>query len=67
MMKPCIGSYYRFAEMFERFSREAGEKQYLTPCFIAAHPGTTDEDMMHQALWLKQHCFRADQVQTFYP
>jgi len=67
MMKPGMGSYDRFAEMFERFSREAGKKQYLIPYFIAAHPGTTDEDMMHLALWLKQHRFRADQVQTFYP
>jgi len=67
MMKPGIGSYDRFAEMFERFSKEAGKKQYLIPYFIAAHPGTTDEDMVALALWLKKHRFRADQVQTFYP
>ncbi len=67
MMKPGIGSYDRFAEMFERFSKEAGKKQYLIPYFIAAHPGTTDEDMMELAVWLKKHRFRADQVQTFYP
>ena len=67
MMKSGMGSYDRFAEMFERFSREAGKKLYLIPYFIAAHPGTTDEDMMHLALCLKQHPFRADQVQTFYP
>jgi uncharacterized radical SAM protein YgiQ len=67
MMKPGIGSYDRFAAMFEQFSKEAGKKQYLIPYFIAAHPGTTDEDMVSLALWLKQHGFRADQVQTFYP
>ena len=67
MMKPGIGSYDRFAEMFERFSKEAGKKQYLIPYFIAAHPGTTDDDMVSLALWLKRHRFRADQVQTFYP
>ena len=67
MMKPGIGSYDRFSEMFERFSKEAGKKQYLIPYFIAAHPGTTDEDMVELALWLKKHRFRADQVQTFYP
>ena len=67
MMKPGIGSYDRFATMFERFSKDAGKKQYLIPYFIAAHPGTTDEDMVSLALWLKQHRFRADQVQTFYP
>ena len=67
MMKPGIGTYDRFKEMFDRFSEEAGKKQFLIPYFIAAHPGTSDEDMMNLALWLKKNGFRADQVQTFYP
>ncbi|MGC4397035.1 YgiQ family radical SAM protein [Hydrogenophaga sp. T2] len=67
MMKPGIGSYDRFKQMFEKYSEEAGKKQYLIPYFIAAHPGTSDEDMMNLALWLKRNGFRADQVQTFYP
>jgi uncharacterized radical SAM protein YgiQ len=67
MMKPGIGSYDKFKQMFDKFSLEAGKKQFLVPYFIAAHPGTSDEDMMHLAVWLKSHGFRADQVQTFYP
>jgi uncharacterized radical SAM protein YgiQ len=67
MMKPGIGSYDRFKELFDRFSREAGKEQYLIPYFIAAHPGTTDLDMINLALWLKKNGFRADQVQAFYP
>ncbi|MDI9330028.1 MAG: YgiQ family radical SAM protein [Alphaproteobacteria bacterium] len=67
MMKPGIGTYDRFKELFDRFSAEAGKKQYLIPYFIAAHPGTRDEDMVDLALWLKRNGFRADQVQTFYP
>jgi uncharacterized radical SAM protein YgiQ len=67
MMKPGIGSYDKFKQMFEKFSAEAGKKQYLIPYFIAAHPGTSDEDMMNLAIWLKKNGFRADQVQTFYP
>jgi uncharacterized radical SAM protein YgiQ len=67
MMKPGIGSYDRFKQMFEQYSAEAGKKQYLIPYFIAAHPGTSDEDMMNLALWLKRNGFKADQVQTFYP
>jgi uncharacterized radical SAM protein YgiQ len=67
MMKPGMGSYYAFKEMFERFSKEAGKEQYLIPYFIAAHPGTTDEDMLRLALWLKQNNFQLDQVQTFLP
>lgn len=67
MMKPTIGSYDIFKKMFEKFSKEAGKEQYLIPYFIAAHPGTTDEDMMNLALWLKRSGLRADQVQAFYP
>jgi uncharacterized radical SAM protein YgiQ len=67
MMKPGIGSYDKFKAMFEKYSEEAGKKQFLIPYFIAAHPGTSDQDMMNLAVWLKKNGFRADQVQTFYP
>lgn len=67
MMKPGIGAYDRFKEMFDAAAKEAGKKYYLIPYFIAAHPGTTDEDMMNLALWLKKNRYRADQVQTFLP
>lgn len=67
MMKPGMGTYDRFKEMFERFSKEAGKEQYLIPYFIAAHPGTKDIDMLNLALWLKRNGFRADQVQAYLP
>ncbi len=67
MLKPGMRSYYRFKELFEKFSKEAGKEQYLIPYFIASHPGTTDDDMLNLALWLKENDFRADQVQAFYP
>jgi len=67
MMKPGIETYDRFKEIFDKASREAGKEQYVIPYFIAAHPGTTDKDMLELALWLKRHDFRADQVQAFLP
>ncbi|MDX1399936.1 MAG: DUF3362 domain-containing protein, partial [Oceanospirillum sp.] len=67
MMKPGMGTYDNFKRMFDKYSKEAGKKQYLIPYFIAAHPGSEDEDMLNLALWLKTHDFRPDQVQTFYP
>ena len=67
MMKPGIDSYDAFKRMFDRFSQAAGKEQYLIPYFIAAHPGTSDEDMLNLALWLKRNDFRPDQVQTFLP
>src|SRR5258708_11203839 len=67
MMKPGTGAYDRFKELFDRYSHEAGKEQYLIPYFIAAHPGTTDDDMLALALWLKRNGFRPDQVQAFLP
>ncbi len=67
MMKPGMGTYDKFKAMFERASKAAGKEQYLIPYFIAAHPGTTDTDMLELALWLKRNGFRLDQVQTFLP
>ncbi|MBS1229785.1 MAG: Radical domain protein [Proteobacteria bacterium] len=67
MMKPAMKSYDEFKRLFEKFSKEAGKEQYLIPYFIAAHPGTTDADMLNLALWLKENNFRLDQVQTFLP
>lgn len=67
MMKPGMGTYDRFKELFEKYSKEAGKEQYLIPYFISAHPGTTNMDMINLALWLKKYKFRLDQVQNFYP
>ncbi len=67
MMKPGIDSYDRFKRLFDKYSAEAGKEQYLIPYFIAAHPGTSDEDMLNLALWLKRNGFRPDQVQAFLP
>ena len=67
MMKPSISSYDEFKKLFDKYSKEAGKEQYLIPYFIAAHPGCDEEDMLNLSLWLKQHKFKPDQVQTFYP
>jgi uncharacterized radical SAM protein YgiQ len=67
MMKPGIATYERFKDLFEKAAQAAGKKYYLIPYFIAAHPGTTDQDMMNLALWLKKNGFKTDQVQTFLP
>ena len=67
MMKPGMGSYDKFKELFDHYSKLAGKKQYLIPYFISAHPGTTDMDMINLAMWLKENDFKLDQVQNFYP
>jgi uncharacterized radical SAM protein YgiQ len=67
MMKPGIGTYHQFKKLFDRYSEQAGKEQYLIPYFISSHPGTSDEDMLNLALWLKRNDFKPDQVQAFIP
>ena len=67
MCKPGVAAYERFARLFESASGRAGKRQHLVPYFIAAHPGTTDADMLELALWLKARGIEPDQVQTFLP
>ncbi len=67
MMKPGIDTYDRFKREFDRYSKAAGKEQYLIPYLMAAHPGSTDKDMLELALWLKRNGFRLDQVQAFLP
>ncbi|MFP1497430.1 hypothetical protein ACLB1Q_26990 [Escherichia coli] len=53
MMKPGMGSYDRFKELFNTLLRNRQVKSSMIPYFISAHPGTRDEDMVNLALWLK--------------
>jgi uncharacterized radical SAM protein YgiQ len=67
MKKPPIESYDRFADAFKCASQNAGKDQYLIPYFISGHPGSTLNDMIEQALYLKKKGYRPRQVQDFIP
>ena len=67
MKKPEHREFETFAEKFQRASERAGKEQYLVPYFIASHPGSTLEDMIELAVFLKQHGYRPRQVQDFIP
>src|SRR5688572_10455326 len=67
MKKPGIAAYERFQHMFACASKDAGKEQYDIPYFISGHPGSTLEDMVELALWLKKNGRRPRQVQDFIP
>ena len=67
MMKPSIKHFDAFSRLFDKFSSRAGMHQYILPYFIAAHPGTSDDDMIALALWLKRKGIHVDQSQIFMP
>jgi uncharacterized radical SAM protein YgiQ len=68
MKKPSIDNFGGFAKQFQKASSKAGKpKQQLVPYFIASHPGSTANEMIDLALYLKRNGYRPDQVQDFIP
>jgi uncharacterized radical SAM protein YgiQ len=68
MRKPPIENFVTFGRAFREASEAAGKpKQYLVPYFIASHPGSDLDAMIHLAVFLKRNGYKPDQVQDFIP
>ncbi len=67
MGKPRIEVYEAFKKEYFRLSDKCGLEQYLVPYLMSSHPGTTMNDAIEMALWLKKWGYSPEQVQDFYP
>lgn len=67
MRKPAPEVFQAFVRKYKAINEKLGKKQYLIPYFISSHPGSTLDDAIELALYLKQSGFVPDQVQDFYP
>ncbi len=67
MRKPSKEVFLDFSKRYREINQRLGLKQYLIPYFISSHPGSTLEDAIELALFLKKQGFVPDQVQDFYP
>ena len=67
MGKPKNSVYNRFSEKFYKINEKLGKKQYLVPYLMSSHPGSTLNDAIELALYLKEHGINPQQVQDFYP
>ncbi len=67
MGKPNIEVFDEFREKFYKVNRELKKEQYLIPYFISSHPGSTLEDAVELAEYLRDINHHPDQVQDFYP
>lgn len=67
MGKPPVEVFDRFSREFKAMNEKVGKKQYIIPYFISGHPGSTMEEAVLLAEYLKAHRFVPDQVQDFYP
>ncbi len=67
MGKPGVKVYNEFKDKFYRINREIGKEQYLVPYLMSSHPGSTINDAIELALYLKENNIHPEQVQDFYP
>ncbi len=67
MGKPPVKVYERFCDKYFSISKKAGLEQYLVPYLMSSHPGSTVDEAVELALYLKKKNIRPEQVQDFYP
>lgn len=67
MGKPGNRVFEDFSNKYRAINEELGKKQFLVPYFISSHPGSTLEDAISLAEYLRDSGIRADQVQDFIP
>ncbi len=67
MRKPTIEVFEAFAKLYAKTNKKINKKQYLIPYLISSHPGSTLDDAIELALFLKKSGFIPEQVQDFYP
>lgn len=67
MGKPHIEAYIDFSRRYFQYTGEVNKEQYLVPYLMSSHPGSTIEDAIELALFLKKNHIRPEQVQDFYP
>ncbi len=67
MGKPSVKVYEKFVKQYFKYSQECGKEQYIVPYLMSSHPGSTLNDALELALYLKRNGIRPEQVQDFYP
>ena len=67
MGKPPVAVFEKFKKKYFDLTEKAGLEQYIVPYLMSSHPGTTMNDAVEMALWLKKWGYSPEQVQDFYP
>lgn len=67
MGKPHIQAYIEFSKRYFKYTGDVNKEQYLVPYLMSSHPGSTLDDAVELALFLKKNHIRPEQVQDFYP
>ena len=67
MGKPHIDVYNAFKKKYFDYCKEIGKEQYLVPYLMSSHPGSTVNEAIELACYLKAEHYAPEQVQDYYP
>ncbi len=67
MNKPHRKLYDKFVDKFYELNNIIGKKQFLVPYLMSSHPGSTLEDAIMLAEYVRDMNYNPEQVQDFYP
>ena len=67
MGKPKNAVYNRFVEKYFALNQQYGMKQFLVPYLMSSHPGSTMQEAVKLAEYIRDMGYNPEQVQDFYP
>ena len=67
MGKPQNSVYRKFVKRYKELNTEMHLDQYLVPYLMSSHPGSTLQDAIRLAEYLRDLGYMPEQVQDFYP
>ena len=67
MGKPKVAVYNQFVKEYRQMNEKLGKKQYLVPYLMSSHPGSTLQEAVELAEFLRDLGYMPEQVQDFYP
>ena len=67
MGKPRNSVYEKFIKKYKKFNEDMGKNQFVVPYLMSSHPGSTMNDAVILAEYLRDLGYMPEQVQDFYP
>lgn len=67
MGKPNRDVYDKFVKKYKQINEALGKNQFLVPYLMSSHPGSTLNDAIELAEYLRDLGYMPEQVQDFYP
>lgn len=67
MGKPSNDIYEAFIKKYNKLNDKLGSKQFIVPYLMSSHPGSTLEDAIELAEYIRDIGYMPEQVQDYYP